>query len=144
AAPASPGVAVLADAPLAAVPVSFQAEPTKEFIEVVQTKVDAFLADCATQKVLQPTGCPFGYYVRNRIVEPPTWSITENPTVTLEPDGADWTITRTQAVAKIDVQIQSLFDGTLFDVDEEVPFFITGKITILPDGTASIAVSASD
>lgn len=144
AATASPGVAVLADAPLAAVPVSFQAEPTKEFIEVVQTKVDAFLADCATQKVLQPTGCPFGYYVRNRIVEPPTWSITENPTVTLEPDGADWTITRTQAVAKIDVQIQSLFDGTLFDVDEEVPFFITGKITILPDGTASIAVSASD
>jgi hypothetical protein len=141
---ASAGVAVLTDAPLAAIPVSFQAEPTAEFIDVVQTKVETFLADCATQRVLQPTGCPFGYYVRNRIVEAPTWSITEQPTVALEADGADWAITRTQAVAKIDVQIQSLFDGTLFDVEEEVPFFITGKITILPDGTASIAVSASN
>ncbi len=140
----SPGVAVLADAPLAAVPVSFQAEPTKKFVEVVQSEVDEFLDGCATQKVLQPTGCPFGYYVRNRIVEPPSWSITEKPVVTLEPDGAAWAITRTQAVAKIDVQIRSLFDGSVFDVEEEVPFFITGKITILPDGTASIAVSATD
>ncbi len=140
----SPGVAVLADAPLTSVPVSFQAEPTDQFIDVVQTKVDAFLEDCATQKVLQPTGCPFGYYVRNRIVEPPSWSIAEHPVVTLEPDGADWAITRTQAVAEIDVQIQSLFDGSVKDVDEEVPFFITGRITILPDGAASIAVAATD
>lgn len=140
----SPGVAVLTDAPLTTVPVSFQASPTDEFVDVVQRKVDAFLAECATQKVLQPTGCPFGYYVRNRIVEPPTWSITEKPKVALEPDGADWAITRTQAVAEIDVQIRSIFDGSVFDVSEEVPFFITGKITILPDGTASIAVSASD
>ncbi|MFS0865905.1 hypothetical protein AB3M83_01045 [Microbacterium sp. 179-B 1A2 NHS] len=140
----SPGVAVLTDAPLTTVPVSFQASPTDEFIDVVQRKVDAFLADCATQQVLQPTGCPFGYYVRNRIVEPPSWSITEKPKVALEPDGADWAITRTQAVAEIDVQIRSIFDGSIFDVREEVPFFITGTITILPDGTASIAVSASD
>lgn len=144
AATTSPGVAVLSDAPLAEIPVSFQAEPTDEFVGVVQREVDAFLAECATQKVLQPTGCPFGYYVRNRIVEPPTWSIEENPVVTLEPDGAGWAITRTQAVAKIDVQIQSIFDGSIYDVTELVPFFLTGKITILPDGTASIAVSAAD
>lgn len=144
AATTSPGVAVLSDTPLAEIPVSFQAEPTDEFVGVVQREVDAFLAECATQKVLQPTGCPFGYYVRNRIVEPPTWSIEENPVVTLEPDGAGWAITRTQAVAKIDVQIQSIFDGSIYDVTELVPFFLTGKITILPDGTASIAVSAAD
>ncbi|WP_248170407.1 MULTISPECIES: hypothetical protein [unclassified Microbacterium] len=144
AATTSPGVAVLSDTPLADIPVSFQAEPTKDFIEVVQKEVDAFLADCATQQVLQPTGCPFGYYVRNRIVEPPSWSIEENPVVTLEPDGAGWAITRTQAVAKIDVQIQSIFDGSVYDVTELVPFFLTGTITILPDGTASIAVSAAD
>lgn len=144
AATTSPGVAVLSDTPLAEIPVSFQAEPTDEFIGVVQREVDTFLADCATQKVLQPTGCPFGYYVRNRIVEPPTWSIEEGPVVTLEPDGAGWAITRTQAVAKIDVQIQSIFDGSVYDVTELVPFFLTGRITILPDGTASIAVSAAD
>ncbi|WP_349309381.1 hypothetical protein [Microbacterium sp. MM2322] len=140
----SPGVAVLSDTPLAEIPVSFQAEPTEAFIGVVQKEVDSFLAQCATQKVLQPTGCPFGYYVRNRIVKPPTWKIEENPVVTLEPDGAGWAITRTQAVAKIDVQIRSIFDGSIYDVNELVPFFLTGKITILPDGTASIAVSAAD
>jgi hypothetical protein len=144
AATTSPGVAVLSDTPLAEIPVSFQAEPTDKFIAVVQDEVDAFLEECATQKVLQPTGCPFGYYVRNRIVEPPSWSIEENPVVTLEPDGAGWAITRTQAVAKIDVQIQSIFDGSIYDVTELVPFFLAGKITILPDGTASIAVSAAD
>lgn len=140
----SPGVAVLSDTPLAEIPVAFQAEPTDEFVKVVQTKVSAFLEECADQKVLQPTGCPFGYFVRNRIVEPPSWSIEELPTVALEPDGAGWAITRTQAVAKIDVQIQSLFDGAIYDVTELVPFFLTGTITILPDGTASIAVSAAD
>lgn len=144
AATSSPGVAVLSDTPLAEIPVSFQAEPTDKFLGVVQQEVDDFLAQCATQKVLQPTGCPFGYYVRNRIVEPPTWKIEENPVVTLEPDGAGWAITRTQAVAKIDVQIRSIFDGSVYDVEELVPFFLTGKITILPDGTASIAVSAAD
>lgn len=144
AATTSPGVAVLSDTPLAEIPVSFQAQPTDKFVKVVQDEVDAFLADCATQKVLQPTGCPFGYYVRNRIVDAPSWSIEENPVVTLEPDGAGWAITRTQAVAKIDVQIQSIFDGSIFDVSELVPFFLAGKITILPDGTASIAVSAAD
>ena len=144
AATTSPGVAVLSDTPLAEIPVSFQAEPTDKFIGVVQQEVDDFLAQCATQKVLQPTGCPFGYYVRNRIVEPPTWKIEENPVVTLEPDGAGWAITRTQAVAKINVQIRSIFDGSVYDVEELVPFFLTGKITILPDGTASIAVSAAD
>lgn len=144
AATSSPGVAVLSDTPLAEIPVSFQAEPTDKFLGVVQQEVDDFLAQCATQKVLQPTGCPFGYYVRNRIVEPPTWKIEENPVVTLEPDGAGWAITRTQAVAKIDVQIRSIFDGSVYAVEELVPFFLTGKITILPDGTASIAVSAAD
>ncbi|WP_060916205.1 hypothetical protein [Microbacterium oleivorans] len=144
AATTSPGVAVLSDTPLAEIPVSFQAEPTDKFIGVVQKQVDGFLAQCATQKVLQPTGCPFGYYVRNRIVEPPNWKIEENPVVTLEPDGAGWAITRTQAVAKIEVQIRSIFDGSVYNVTELVPFFLTGKITILPDGTASIAVSAAD
>ena len=30
------------------------------FISTVQDEVDGYLQDCAAQKVLQPTGCPFG------------------------------------------------------------------------------------
>ena len=141
---ASPGVAVLSDKPRAQIPVQVQTQATDKFVDVVQEKVEAFLADCATQRVLQPTGCPFGFTVRNRITQAPVWSITEQPVVTLEPDEADWRIRRTQAVAHIEVDIQSIFDGSVRHVDEDVPFFLDGEITVLPDGSASIRVSSSD
>ncbi len=141
---ASPGVAVLSDTPAAGIPVDLQTQPTDEFAAVVQERVDSFLAECATQQVLQPTGCPFGFPVRNRIVEPPTWSIVAQPDVQLAPAGADWTIARTAATAHIRVDIQSLFDGSVRQVDEDVPFFLAGAVTILPDGTASITVTGTD
>jgi len=138
---ATPGVAVLADAPLRGIPVEVQAEPTEEFISVVQQRVEDFLTSCAEQRVLQPTGCPFGYTVRNRIDGSPSWSIVQQPTVTVVPDGDGWRIPSTDAVAHIDVDIRSIFDGSLRDVDEDVPFTVDGQITVLPDGTASILVS---
>lgn len=141
---ASPGVAVLSDKPRAEIPVDIQTEPTDSFVKVVQEKVEGFLDECATQRVLQPTGCPFGFTVRNRIVDAPTWAMAEQPVVSLEPDGADWRIRRTQAVAHIRVDIQSIFDGSIRRVDEDVPFFLDGAVTMLPDGTASIRVSSTD
>ncbi|MEH3090092.1 MAG: hypothetical protein PGN24_11055 [Microbacterium arborescens] len=138
----TPGVAVLSDAPQKSVPVDLQTEPTQEFIDVVQERVDEFLASCATQQVLQPTGCPFGFFVRNRVEGAPQWSMTQNPEISVVPDGAQWAIPATRAVAHIDVEIRSLFDGRVNEVSEDVEFSLTGKITILPDGTASIQVSA--
>lgn len=137
----SEGVAVLSDTPQAAIPVDLQTTPTPEFLDVVQERVSSFLDDCATQEVLQPTGCPFGLLVQNRIVNAPQWSIDEHPVVTLDPDGAHWSIARVQAVARIVVDIQSIFDGSIHHLDEAVPFFVGGTVTILPDGTASIAVT---
>ena len=137
----SPGVAVLSDTPAARIPVDVQSKPTAEFTKAVQGQVESFLADCATQEVLQPTGCPFGLVVQNRIVTTPVWSIQQQPAVTLAPDGVDWTITRVQAVAHITVDIKSIFDGTVRHLDEAVPFFVGGTVTILPDGTASIQVT---
>ncbi|MBD7957467.1 hypothetical protein H9651_07430 [Microbacterium sp. Sa4CUA7] len=138
---ATPGVAVLSDSPQAGIPIELQAQPTEEFVGVVQERVDQFLAECATQQVLQPAGCPFGYTVRNRLDQLPVWSIAQSPVVTVEPDGAGWRIPVTEAVAHIDVDIKSLFDGTVYPVSEDVPFRFTGSITVLPDGTASIVVS---
>ena len=51
--------------------VDVQTQPTAEFVEVVQRRVDDFLTACATQQVLQPTGCPFGLVVQNRIISEP-------------------------------------------------------------------------
>jgi hypothetical protein len=137
---ATPGVAVLADAPLAGIPVDVQAQPTEEFVGVVQQRVEDFLSTCAEQKVLQPTGCPFGFTVRNRIDDAPSWSIVEQPRVSIEPDGAGWRIPSTRAVAHIEVDIRSIFDGSVRTVEEDVDFTVDGQITVEPDGSASILI----
>ena len=141
---ATPGVAVISDSPFTEVPVEVQAQPTEEFVSVVQERMNEFLLGCATQEVLQPTGCPFGFFVQDRIVSAPTWSIAQQPVVTLTPDGAGWAIPPTEAVAHIEVDIRSIFDGSVRRVNEDVPFIVTGTITIGPDGSATITVSGPD
>ncbi|GAA3754982.1 hypothetical protein GCM10022240_05000 [Microbacterium kribbense] len=140
----SPGVAVLSDAPLKNVPVTLQTKPTETFIAVVQNKVDDYLNTCAAQQVLQPSGCPFGYTVQNRIEAPPTWSIAHSPKVTVVPDGENWAILPTRADAHIVVDIREIYDGSLRHIDEDVPFTMSGTITVSPSGTASIRVSSDD
>jgi len=138
------GVAVLSDSPLKSTTVSVQAEPTEQFVAIVQQRVDEFLTSCATQKVLMPTACPFGYTVEDRISTAPAWSIVKQPAITVEPDGANWTIPTTEATAHIEVDIRSLFDGRVRHVSEDVPFLMTGTITVTPTGAASIVVSGTD
>lgn len=140
----TPGVAVLSDSPFQRFPVAIQAEATDEFIAVVQEKVEEFLTSCATQEVLQPTACPFGYFVQDRIDSLPVWSIAQQPTVAVEPDGAGWKIVPSEAIAHIEVDIRSLFDGSVSHVSEDVPFVVAGEIEVQPDGTASIMVSGPD
>lgn len=140
----SSGVAMLSDVPYAMVPVTVTATATEEFTALVQEKVDAFLDGCATQEVLQPTACPFGFPVTDRIVTLPTWSIVQDPVVRLAAEGAGWVIPETEGVAHIEVAVRSLFDGAVTDVDVDVPFQMTGTIDILPDGTASILISGAD
>lgn len=136
------GHGVLADTPLAVTPLDVQTEPTEEFVKVVQQQVEQFLTECTTQEVLQPTACPFGLRVTNRITAPPKWSIASQPQVTVIPDEGHWQIPTTEAVAHIDVEIQSLFDGSIAPLSEDVPFQLNGTIVILPNGSASIRVGA--
>ncbi|HWS50122.1 MAG TPA: hypothetical protein VN241_03845 [Microbacterium sp.] len=140
----SPGVSVLADSPLTTTPIDVQTQPTEEFVAVVQKRVEEFLQECTSQQVLQPTACPFGLEVSNRIASLPKWSIAVQPTVTVAPDGAHWQIPVADAVAHIEVEIQSLFDGEVSAVSEDVPFQVNGTIVILPDGSASIRVGSPE
>ena len=102
--------------------------------------VDDFLAQCATQEVLHPSGCPFGLPVFDRVVSPPVWSIVDAPVTTVQPDGTGWRIPPTDATAHIEVAVKSLFDGTITETSTDVPFVLTGTIEITPDGTVSISV----
>ncbi|WP_091227983.1 hypothetical protein [Microbacterium sp. 3J1] len=140
----SEGIGVLADSPLATTPVDVQTEPTDEFVAVVQARVEEFLTECTMQEVLLPTACPFGLEVSNRIASLPKWSIAAQPKVTVVPEGGHWQIPATEAVAHVEVEIRSLFDGTVQAISEDVPFQVNGSITILPDGSASIRVGSPD
>lgn len=138
------GMAVLADKPLANVPLDVQAAPTAAFVSVVQKRVDEFLSQCATQTVLQPTGCPFGLTVPNRVVTDPVWSMVKSPTITLQPDDAGWKIAPAPATAHVTLDVKSLYDGSLSHVDQDVPFQVDGSIRFLPDGSASISITAPE
>ena len=50
----------------------------------------------------------------------------------------------TDAVAHVEVEIRSLFDGSIQTVSEDVPFQVNGTIVILADGTASIRVGSPE
>lgn len=139
---AASGTALLADSPMVTTALKVQAEPTEEFIAIVQERVEEFLEGCTEQEVLQPTACPFGFPVQNRINSAPKWSIAAQPHVAVEPDGAHWRIPPADAVAYIEVEIRSLFDGSVQLVEEEVPFQVNGTIRILADGSASIRVGS--
>lgn len=138
------GVAVLSDSPFQEVAVEVTAEPTSKFIAVVQQRMDEFLAGCTRQEVLFPSGCPFGYTVTDRLASEPEWSIVKSPQITVAADGSGWSIPNTDAVAHLEVEVRSLFDGSISTVSVDVPFQVSGSITILADGSASISVTTPD
>ena len=80
----------------------------------------------------------------NRLASLPKWSIATQPQVSVVPDGGQWKIPPTDAVAHVEVEIQSLFDGSVEPVAEDVEFQVNGSITILPDGKVSIRVGSPD
>lgn len=128
-------VTVTTGTPGGAIPTAINTMPNADFVAQVQQEIDAYLDACTTQQVLQPTGCPFGQVINNRIVTPPKWSIAEYPAVTLQPgsQAGEWIVPRTSANAHLLVDVRSLFDGTVSTFDEDVPFSVAYRVTFLSD-----------
>jgi hypothetical protein len=121
-------------------PATVAAQATPEFIGSVQKELDAFLDQCATQQVLQPAGCPFGTFVQDRLLAPPTWTMVDYPQVSLRPGGevGTWTMPTTGGTAKVSGEILSLFDGSRSALDEAVPFTVGYDIVIDSAGNITI------
>ncbi|GGI46828.1 hypothetical protein SAMN04489721_2962 [Agromyces flavus] len=125
--------------PGAEVAVTVDALPTEAFVERVQAKVDEFLQDqCATQAVLQPAGCPFGVVVDDRVVGEPVWTIVSSPEVTLVPGETTFEMPPTPGVARITVDVQSLFDGSFSTLEQDEGFTLSLDATVRPDGSIAI------
>ncbi|PPF55818.1 hypothetical protein C5B94_05105 [Clavibacter michiganensis] len=129
--------------PGSVVPARVDAEPTDELVESVRTEVEAYLTECTTQSVLFPSGCPFGKSIRDRITAPPVWSMTSMPEIALQPasdDPADldWVVPSTVGTAHIDVPVRSLYDGSVKDLDEDVPFSVSWRVSVDDDAGVRI------
>jgi hypothetical protein len=105
-------------------------KPTTRLVDTTTEAVEEFLDDCVDQKVLQPVGCPFGVTIDNRVVGSPEWEIVDYPDVglTLAGDRASWTMRANEGVARVTIQVQSLFDGTVSEQVEEIPFSLVGLV----------------
>ncbi len=128
-----------------AVPITRAGTTTKAAVDVqantfftkqVQEGLDGELKKCATQKVLLPTGCPFGKQIGDRIEGVPAWSIVRNPVVRIAPAGkpGTWQVPRTEGTAHLTVRVRSIFDGTVSTFDEDVPFTVSYLIGFKTNG----------
>ncbi|WP_157078953.1 hypothetical protein [Herbiconiux solani] len=116
-----------------------QVQPTTGFLDAVQSTVNGFLDECASQALLYPPGCPFGLDVNDRIASEPSWTMEKYPMLTILAGHDSWIVPTASGSAHIAVDIRSLFDGTVSTRDESVPFDVTFALTIQPDGSIGFA-----
>jgi len=118
--------------------VEVDALPNETMVAQVQTELDKFLDECATQTVLQPTSCPWGITIDDRIESAPVWSIAEYPAVVLTAGERSFEMVATPGQAHIVVDVRSLFDGDISARDEDVPFTMGLSVTVQPSGALAI------
>lgn len=111
-------------------PVRLRLQPTARLVDTTTEAVEQFFDDCVDQDVLQPVGCPFGVTVDDRVLGSPEWKILDYPTVelTLGGDRASWSMAATGGIAQVTIQVQSLFDGTIEQRVDEIPFTLSGLV----------------
>lgn len=117
-------------------PVVLRATPSARLERVVERELAHLLDTCSEQSVLQPSGCPFGRVIDDdRAIERPIWSRIGNPDARLTLSANAGRISfDASATMQIEVAVQSLFDGTVSTLVDEVPAELTGIVVLGPDG----------
>ncbi len=120
-------VTVLADEVGTVLDASVDVQAGPAFASTLDDEVRDHLTECTTQRVLFPTGCPFGQAITNRVVSEPVWTMVAFPELEVIP-GAEfgtWRAGPASGTAHLVVDVQSLFDGTVSTFDEDVVFEVT-------------------
>lgn len=113
-------------------------EPTEVFTDLIRTELDGYLDECATQQVLQPSGCPFGKYLSDQAVNKPVWSITNYPDVSFEAHDDGWLVPPTEGTAHLSLTMKSLFDGREYEYSDDVPFRVS--YLVVPDENGNFRI----
>lgn len=117
-------------------------DPTVAFRSRVAGDVVQALRACARQQALFPAGCPFGKTITDRIASTPTWSITRQPSLTLTPTTSPevWLAEVSGGSARLEVDIRSLFDGSVTRFSDEVDISGTWRVRTRGDVPVLIAL----
>jgi hypothetical protein len=126
--------------PSVVTPEVVQVTASSAFVAAVQKELDEHLASCVKQTVLQPTGCPMGQQIRDRVQDTPTWSMVKSPVVAIDPAAGigNWMVPAIRGTAHLKVTVKSIFDGSISTFDQDVPFTVSYAILIAGDGTLQI------
>jgi len=121
-----------------AAPVILQGQPSERLVREVRRQVTTLLDECAEQTVLQPAGCPFGRVIDDdRVLDRPEWQRVDEPRVGLSRTAnAGRFSLDASATMQIEADVQSLFDGSITRLVDEVPAEMLGIVVLGPDGPA--------
>lgn len=130
-------VAAVAATPASVVDATLEVLPTDALLEQITTEVHEHLTECATQEVLFPTACPIGRAIPNRVVSTPEWSIVDYPELVVRPGVGfrTWLVPPAEVVSHLTVDVQSLFDGSISTLDEDILLTVSYIVTIEADDT---------
>jgi hypothetical protein len=134
---APPTRATLSSRDVPAAPLNLLTEATPALKDAVSGKVKEFLDSCAAeadkQQKLQPD-CPFYHATNNRVIDGTIdWSITDYPTVRIEPFGGRWVVAPLDGKARIKARQVDLFTGALTDLNTVHDFSFTTRLDIDAD-----------
>lgn len=98
------------------------------------------LSACANAQVLQPTGCPFGYQLTDRLVGVPEWRIITQPHTQLVPGATagEWLLRVADGSAGVSLQAQRLSDGGVHAVADTTDIAGDWPLTVSAAGVVSI------
>jgi len=104
-------------------------KPTRRLERAVRQQLAGFLEECATQRVLFPRGCPFGYSVADRVVGEPQWTLESDPAVRIIPTrvGGGYLV-EGSATMGLDAEVQRLRDGVIEQLVTTAPAVLDGRL----------------
>ncbi|WP_035769204.1 hypothetical protein [Arthrobacter castelli] len=108
------------------------AEPTKQLINDVSTKLRQYLNKCATQDVFYPSGCPFSH-PGTPFLAPDAkinWKITDYPTIQIEAYKNKWVLKPLKGTAVVRSKKIDTFSGDVSPLRAEHDYRFTARLNV--------------
>lgn len=108
-------------------------EPTAEMLQEVEGQLATYLADCAEQTTLAPSGCPFSYGTEDEILGEVAWTIDAVPSVRLDTDEDGFLMPAARGQATVKGRARDIVTAEERDLEERVDFYLGATVTVAGD-----------